>query len=184
MFINILISLALLLTVIVVVSVITQLWSTIPYVPTQRTLIREAISYADLKDGETIYDLGAGDGRVLGEAKKAFPSVRAIGYECVISVWMWSRLRKFLTGEKTDLRFGNFFKADLRDADVIFLYLFPNVMGRLEEKFKSELRPGTRIVSHAFRFKDLKPVSEKTVRCGRKDRRLLLYVWPDGLRTQ
>lgn len=178
MLIDVLLFIALTLTVIVVVSVIAHIWATVPYVPTQYSLVHEALDMADIKNGDVLYDLGAGDGRVLTEAVKKQPSIRAIGYECVLSVWLWSKIRTFRSRKSVSLRFGNFFSQDLSDADIVFVYLFPKVMEKLEKKFRRELRPGTRIVSHAFRFKDLQPVKEQTVKCGRRDRRLMLYVWP------
>lgn len=175
--IQILFGIAMLLTLLLVVSIVVHIWATVPYVPTQQAVLDEAFSMANFEKGDKFYDLGAGDGRVLIQAKKRFPTITAVGYECVPTVWMFGQSYVRWFGRKVDLRYGNFFSKDLSDADVIFTYLFPGVMKKLEKKFERELKPGTRIVSHAFLFADREPDEHRTVQCGRRRRNLYLYVW-------
>lgn len=148
-----------------------------PFVPTRRSVAREMITLAHIKANETVFDIGAGDGGLLIEAKRMHPGIRAVGSEVALGVWLYGRLKIFLSGQNVELRLRNAFKDDLRAADVIFLYLGPGMMQKCESKFDAELKPGTRVVSHVFTFPGRKPVAEVFAKQGRKKKRLLLYVW-------
>lgn len=75
------------------------------------------------------------------------------------------------------LKLGNAFRADVRTADVLFLYMIPSCMGKFAAKFDRELRPGTLVVSHTFRFPDRHPVEERRVPLWRGDAQFFLYRW-------
>ncbi len=123
-----------------------------PFVPTSRKTARAMVDLAKLRGTERVYDLGAGDGAVLIEAKRRHPGITAIGIERVITVRCLGKLRIRLSRVQVDLRQGDIFRTSVRDADAIFLYVVPHLMERLEKKFDAELKPGTVVVSHAFRF--------------------------------
>ncbi len=144
--------------ILVIITVASNAWWRVPYVPTHMKIVRSMVEKAKLKSGQTVYDLGAGDARFLVEAKKQVPGIQAIGYEVALGVWMLGKLRILLSGKKVRLYWRSFMKADLSDADVIFLYLIPYLMPLLCEKLKRELKPGTKVLSNAFQFKDRKPV--------------------------
>ncbi len=154
-----------------------QIFVRVPWVPTPRPVIEAMVRAAELRGGETVYDLGAGDARILIAAKRASPGIRAVGYEIAPLPWLAGRLRIWLSGQDVRLIYGNSSKADLRDADRIFLYLFPSVMPRLERKFQKELRPGTRVISHAFRFPTKEISREVPLDFWKKRRRLYVYEW-------
>lgn len=145
-----------------------------PFVPTPTRIAKEMAQFVQLKGNERVYDLGAGDGAVLINVKRAYPGVQAIGFEKVITVWWWGKLRIWLSGQKVDLRRGDMFSVDLADAQVIYLYLIPHLMGKLEPKLDAELKPGTIVISHAFSFPNRKPLEEKRMPSGAL---LLRYVW-------
>ncbi len=70
---------------------------------------------------------------------------------------MWAKLRSWVSGARLKLYMRDFFKADLSEADVVFCYLFPKIMEKLEGKFKTELRSGARVVSYGFRMPNREP---------------------------
>jgi precorrin-6B methylase 2 len=136
----------------------------VPFVPTPMPIVRTMVGAAHLKPGDTVMDLGAGDARLLLIAKRAEPGIRAVGYEGAFFVWLLGKFKIFLSRKKgIAWHRKNFLAEDLSEADVIFAYLSISMMQRLCEKFKTELRPGTRIISHAFRMKELEPVSKHAV---------------------
>ena len=115
-----------------------------PFVPTKNSTAEAMIALAHIKKGDTVYDLGSGNGKLLLLAKIA--GARAIGYEINPMLVLYSNS----IGART--RWKNFWNADIHDADVVFVYLLPNKMGRLERKLKKECKKGTRIVSNSFIF--------------------------------
>ncbi len=139
-------------------------WVIIPHmhgmagVPARPRLIRRALEMAGVQPGEVVYDLGAGDGRALIIAAREF-GARAVGLEvepvhCAVA---W--LRALVGGLLADIsvRRQNFFHADLREADVVFLYLTPPLVERLRSQLELQLRPGARVVSLSFPFEGWRP---------------------------
>jgi hypothetical protein len=127
-----------------------------PFVPTPMAEVRRMLKAAHIKKGEKVYDLGAGDGRLVHLASKEY-GARGIGYELSPLVWAWSRLIAPFWKSKAELRFGNFWTKDVSDADVIVIYLLPKSLENFETQILPQLRHGTRIVSHAFPLKSLTP---------------------------
>lgn len=151
-------SAVLLALLLLLASILFQFRWAIPFVPTPTPVVQTMIHLARLRPGETVIDLGAGDARFLLQAKRHCSGIHAIGYEGALVVWMLGILR-ILCSHHRDVRFycRNFFRAHFGDADVIFLYLSMHVMRMLVPKFRRELKPGTRIVSHAFQLPGLTP---------------------------
>lgn len=117
--------------------------------PTPMAVIRRMVEISRLQAGETLYDLGAGDGRVLLYAARHHGAL-AVGIEIdPLKCWL-IRLRARIAGvpDKVRVECANFFVTDLSGADVVFSYLSPVSMERLREKFVQELRPGARVVSY------------------------------------
>jgi len=134
-----------------------------PWVPTDIETINKMLVMADVKPGEVLYDLGSGDGRVIMEAARKFQA-RSVGVELNPIMVLWASLKIASSGliGKAKVVWSNFFSADLRKADVITLYLLQTTNERLEPKLKKELKPGSRVVSHVFTFKDWIPVKADT----------------------
>jgi hypothetical protein len=130
----------------------------LPWIPTRQARIRRALQLANLQPDETLYDLGAGDGRVLRMAAGEF-GAQAIGVEigpmqCLISwILAWLSGKK----EKIQTRLDNFYTTDFQDADVIFIYLTSKQTTRLGPLLKAGLRPGARVVSIAAELPDWHP---------------------------
>ncbi|MGD1153781.1 MAG: class I SAM-dependent methyltransferase [Syntrophales bacterium] len=116
--------------------------------PSARVRVRTFLDHVPMKAGELLVDIGCGDGRVLREAKRRY-GVRALGFEVNPLAYALARLRT-IGMEGIEVRLRNFWNVDIGDADVVFCYLFPDVMGRLAQKLVRELRPGTRVISCNF----------------------------------
>lgn len=164
---------------ILIMTIVMNVWFKVPYVPTPVAIVQTMLDLAALQPGMVVYDLGAGDGRFLLQAKKRQPNCIAIGYEGAFGVWIYGKIRIYFS-RLTNISFywRNFFKADLRNADVIFVYLTISMMKKLLPKFQKELRPGTKIISHAFKLPDLVPVDSRQVPMtfgGTTN--VYLYVW-------
>ena len=142
----------------------------LPWVPTREKRIRRALELAKLQPDEILYDLGAGDGRVLVMAAKDF-GARAVGIEIGPVQWLIGWLRSLFSGSrhKVSMRCGNFYKADIHDADVVFVYLTSKQTSRLGKKLARELQPGARVVSIAADFPGWQP--------SKVNREMLIFVY-------
>jgi SAM-dependent methyltransferase len=135
-----------------------------PWIPTRETTIRKMLSMAGIKEGDVVYDLGAGDGRIVIAAAKDFKA-HSVGIEINPFLVFWARLRT--RSMKLDVQakivWGNFYREDLSKADVVTLYLWQGTNDALRDKLKRELRTGSRVVSRIFTFSGWKPsvVDEK-----------------------
>ncbi|MBN2516686.1 MAG: class I SAM-dependent methyltransferase [Deltaproteobacteria bacterium] len=110
--------------------------------------VKTFLDAVPMRESQTLVDIGCGDGRVLSEAKKRY-GVRALGFEVNPLAYAMARIRT-LRLKGVTVRCKNFWNVYIGDADVIFCYLFPDVMKRLAQKLENELKPGTRVVSCNF----------------------------------
>ena len=119
-----------------------------------------------------VYDLGCGDGRlVIAAVKKT--GCRGVGIDIDPERIKESRANARAAGVENRVRFAeqNFFASDIREATVMLIYLFPDVNIRLRGKFLSEMKPGSRLVSHAFDMGDWKPDNSASIGAQR------VYYW-------
>ncbi|MEM6780342.1 MAG: methyltransferase domain-containing protein [Pseudomonadota bacterium] len=112
----------------------------------------------------TIYEMGSGWGPLAVDAAKAFPDAKVIGLEfSPVPVW-FSRIRAFIFGHRNlTFKRADFFEEDLRDADVILLYMLESILVKLKPKFEEELKPGTLIISNTFKIEGWEPVAVEEV---------------------
>lgn len=118
------------------------------YVSTARARIAAALDTVNLSPGQQLVDLGCGDGRVLRSACRRC-NLRAVGYEINLAAYLKAVvLCLFYPGIQLKLR--NFWHADISEADVVFCYLYPDVLERLGGKLHKELKPGATVISGNF----------------------------------
>jgi SAM-dependent methyltransferase len=127
-----------------------------PWLPTRTNDIRRLLDLAQLKEGEALFDLGCGDGRVLSIAAYEY-NARAIGFEISLLPYLIAVIRRIAHQNRQRIRvvYRDFFSASLRDADVVYCFLTPSAMKKLKTKFVQELKPGARVVSYAFSLGEL-----------------------------
>ncbi len=130
----------------------------VPYVPTPPEVVDEMLRLAGVKDGDVLYDLGCGDGRIVIAAAKKF-GVKAIGIDIDplrIDESKENAAQAGLTGKVRFIQ-QDLFEAEFKDATVITMYLLTSVNLRLRPKLLADLRPGTRLVSHSFEMGEWRP---------------------------
>lgn len=143
------------------------------FFPTHKNYIKEALKLADLKPSEKFYDLGCGDGRVLICAAKDF-GTKSIGFEISPIIFLIAKVNILIKGlnKKAEVHFKNFYKADLTQADVVFIFGMKHSMPKLIKKLKSEVKKGTKIISYVFQIPGWKP--EKSYKVNGKE---LVYLY-------
>lgn len=121
------------------------------YVPTPQAVVDAMLKMANVTANDIVYDLGCGDGRIPITAAQRF-GAKGIGID-IDPVRIKEANENAKTAGVTDkVTFLNqdLFISDFKDATVVTLYLLPSLNEKLMPKLKAELKPGTRIVSHAF----------------------------------
>jgi SAM-dependent methyltransferase len=129
-----------------------------PYVPSPPIVVDAVLKLAELKPGETLFDVGSGDGRFLFPAAQKY-GVKAVGVELKENLAKEAMLRiceMKLEGMVKIIQ-GDAMEVDFREADVVVVYLTTSGNEKLKIKFKEERRPGTRFISHDFEFPGWKP---------------------------
>ncbi|MBS7619551.1 class I SAM-dependent methyltransferase [Candidatus Bathyarchaeota archaeon] len=134
--------------------------SVAPYVPTPLNIVRKMLEIVEAGSDDILYDLGCGDGRILFSAVEDFNVKKAVGYELnpIMHKAVLKKVEDKGLRDRVEVINGNFFFADLSPASVITLYLTTSGNSKLKPKFESELRKGTRIVSHDFPINGWKPI--------------------------
>jgi SAM-dependent methyltransferase len=146
----------------------------VAFIPTPKAIVRQMLLLAQVRRGEVLFDLGAGDGRVIIEATRSF-GARAVGVE--IDPERVTRIGNRLdaTGVKADVIQADIMDADVSSADVVTIYLSDSVNLRLAPKLRRELKAGARIVSLDYILPGWVPEKELTVSSGGVARKLHLY---------
>lgn len=129
-----------------------------PYVPTLTPQVKAALELADLRPGQTLLELGCGDGKVLIAAARA--DLQVVGYELnpILALIAWVRVRKY---PHARVVWGDFWRAKWPSADGIFVFLHPRFMARLDKKIVQENTNFVKLVSFAFVVPGKKIAQEK-----------------------
>ena len=144
----------------------------VPYVPSPQAVVDKMLAVAKVGPEDVVYDLGSGDGRVVITAAKKH-GAHGVGIDIDPARIREARANAESAGvaERVEFRQGDLFRADIRQASVVTLYLLSNVNLQLRPKLLAELRPGTRVVSHNYAMGDWKPL--ETHRVGTS----IVYYW-------
>jgi predicted RNA methylase len=130
-----------------------------PFVPSPVVVVQHMLKLAQLKPGEVLFDLGAGDGRTVIMAAKSF-GARAVGVELREDLAKKAMGTIYDSGlaDRVTIVNGDMFSVDLMSADVVFLYLTTSANEKIRPKMEQELKKGVRIVSHDYEIIGWKPV--------------------------
>lgn len=159
---------ALIIALILSVAFGTVLFFGAPYLPTLKKSRQQALELLDLSPGQTLYELGCGDGTMLIEAAKK--ELQVVGYELnpLLAIICWLRTRKYK--DRVKIVCGNFWQADLSKADGVYVFLLDRFMPRLDKKIqKSAQNRRIKLVSNAFAIPKKKPA--------KKTGSMLLYIY-------
>jgi hypothetical protein len=130
-----------------------------PYLPTLRPQVRAALKLADLKPGDTLLELGCGDGRVLIAAARQ--GLNVVGYELnpLLAVLAWLRTRRYR--RRVRVIWGDFWRKPWPPAEAIFTFLLPRYMPKLNKKVMQYSDKPVKLISFAFTIPGKQPAAEK-----------------------
>jgi len=150
-----------------------------PYVVSPQSVVDVMLELADPKPGETIYDLGSGDGRILITAAQRYRA-KGVGIEIQDSLVRSSEDRISRLGLQNQIRIihADLRTVDLSPADVITMYLMTESNESLKPKLESSLHPGARVVSHDYKVPGWKPNRQERTEAYSHDHTIYLYIMP------
>jgi tRNA G37 N-methylase Trm5 len=149
----------------------------VPYVPTKTRVVEQMLKMGKVGKKDVLYDLGCGDGRIVVTAAKKF-GTRGVGIDIDPDRIKEAKENARAAGVDDRVKFiqGDLFQANIKDATVVTLYLLPEVNLKLKPKLLSDLKPGTRVVSHNYDMgDDWKP--EQTVKLTVDGSEHVVYAW-------
>ena len=136
----------------------------VPFVATPEHVARRMLKLAEVGPGDVVYDLGAGDGRIIIMAAREF-GARAVGIELRKDLFnqIERKIKELGLEGMVRVIHGSFYDVDISEASVVTLYLLTSVNEKLRPKLERELRPGARVVSHDFEVPGWRPVKVEEV---------------------
>lgn len=149
--------------ILIILGVIVLLFGSVlffgaPYLPTKSLQTSIAVDLLDLKPGQILVELGSGDGRVLKAAAKH--GIKAKGYEInpllvIVSMFICLKQRHLV-----QVQWSNFWRANIAEADAIYVFLLNRYMSKLDKKITQEITKPVKVVSFAFAFPNRKPIKK------------------------
>jgi len=138
--------------------------------------VKAMLTLAGVTRDDVVYDLGCGDGRIVIAAAKEF-GARGVGVDLDPQRIREARAHadRAGVGDRVTFRVEDLFDADIRTATVVALFLSPELNARLRPKLVSQLKPGTRIVSHRYGIADWVP--ERTITVTVLETRNHVFLW-------
>jgi SAM-dependent methyltransferase len=130
-----------------------------PYVPTLKPQVKAALELAGLKKGQTMLELGCGDGKMLVAAARQ--GINTVGYELnpFLAAAAWLRTRRYR--RQVRIIWGDFWRAEWPPAEAAFTFLLPKYMAKLDQKLANYGHRPVRLVSFAFEVPGKRPDKEK-----------------------
>jgi SAM-dependent methyltransferase len=129
-----------------------------PYLPARQRYVEQSLDMLGLQPGQTLLELGSGDGRVLLAAARR--GLHAVGYEInpLLFAYSWLRTRHYRN--QVRIIYGNYWQQPLPPADGIYVFLLQQYMPKLDAKLKSELKQPAKLLSFAFYIPGKRPIKE------------------------
>lgn len=151
----------------------------VPYDPTPHNVVAQMLRLAQVGEGDVVYDLGCGDGRIVIAAVKEHRA-RGVCVDIDPQRIRESRANAVAAGVMERIRFleQDLFTTEIHEATVVMLFLWPEVNLKLRPKLWQELRPGTRVISYIHDMGDWSPQQTMIVQGRSGERRL--YLWTIG----
>jgi cyclopropane fatty-acyl-phospholipid synthase-like methyltransferase len=157
----------------------------IPFVPSPMHVVERMIEVAEIKNGDILYDMGSGDGRIVIEAAKKF-GIRGVGIDLNAELVAKAKENAAIegVGHLVEFRAQDGLTVDISDATVVMLYMFKWFNNALKPKLQ-KLRPGSRVVAHDFDIDDWKPTRIETITAPQESAEdstetRTLYIWKVG----
>ncbi|WP_162657785.1 TIGR03000 domain-containing protein [Tuwongella immobilis] len=151
----------------------------IRYVPTPQVVVNRMLELAGVKEGDIVYDLGCGDGRIVVTAVSKFGAKRGVGIDLDPERIADSKktAASAKVGDRVEFRQADVLKIpDYSDASVVMLYMGNDLNLQLRPILQKSLKPGSRIVSHRFTMGDWKPDQTITMK-DETGEQFLLHLW-------
>ncbi|HUP26633.1 MAG TPA: hypothetical protein VM124_03255 [Candidatus Limnocylindrales bacterium] len=145
-----------------------------PFLPTLKVHTSEALDLLNLKPGQTLTELGSGDGRILRAAAER--GMYAIGYELNPLLVLWSKLIHWRYRRLITVHWGNYWRHKLPVTDGIYVFLLNSYMEKLDKKITQEITQKVKVVSFAFEIPGKKPTKEMNG--------LMLYTYEPAMATK
>ncbi|MEM3737267.1 MAG: class I SAM-dependent methyltransferase [Candidatus Bathyarchaeia archaeon] len=146
----------------------------VPFISSPPEVVKRMLELAEVRAGETLFDLGAGDGRILLAAVQQFNVKKAVGIEIREDLVKMAReaIRKLGLEDRIFILCGDMLEEPIGEADIVTLFLTTSANEHVRPKLEKELRDGARVVSHDYEISKWKPVKVENMGC----HTLYLYV--------
>lgn len=150
-----------------------------PYVTSPQPIVDLMLDMAKIKQGETVYDLGCGDGRILITAAQRFKA-KGIGVELSESLVRTTtdKVKQLNLQDQIKVMHANLLDVPLNSADVVVIYLETLSNEKLRPNLERDLKPGSRVVSHDFEVRGWKPSRVEKIHSHRRSHTIYLYEMP------
>lgn len=145
-----------------------------PNLSTGNKALKKILKNISFKGKKKFYDLGSGSGKLISRLANQNPNLECIGIEYNLVAYYFAKIRNIFSKRKVDYQLNDFFQVNLVDADIIYTYLFPGIMNRLEVKFSKELKKGALVIVNSFPLKSRKPNAVYKGKTGNLD---TLYIY-------
>lgn len=149
-----------------------------PYYPTPETIVEKMLRLGELKQGEKMFDLGSGDGRIVIMAAQKFQA-DATGVEFDKDLWKQStdRIKSLGLEARAHIVLGDIMKQDYSSANLVTVYLLPSSNDKVRPLLEKQLKKGTRVVAHDFEFSGWTPEKTEQIEDDGEGRSHTLYLY-------